>query len=169
MRKNFIAEQKYLIVGFVVVVAVFAGLVWASQPGQAPPSASGGPSALTADETRYDFGTVSMASGTVSHRFTFKNTGSSAVTLAKLYTSCMCTTATLQASGRSIGPFGMLGHGFVPSFSQALEPGAAGEIEVVFDPAAHGPAGVGRIDRVVTLEPDAGAPLEFKFTAVVTP
>jgi hypothetical protein len=62
----------------------------------------------------------------------------------------------------------MPGHGFIPSIGEILDAGASVDVEVVFDPAAHGPAGVGRIERVVTLENSAGAPLEFRFSANVT-
>ncbi|KKT83316.1 MAG: hypothetical protein UW81_C0021G0020, partial [Candidatus Giovannonibacteria bacterium GW2011_GWC2_44_9] len=41
--------------------------------------------------------------------------------------------------------------------------------EVVFDPAAHGPAGVGRIERAVYLENSASEALQLKFSATVTP
>ena len=39
----------------------------------------------------------------------------------------------------------------------------------VLAPAAHGPAGIGPIDRVVTIENSAGQPLELAFSANVTP
>jgi hypothetical protein len=81
----------------------------------------------------------------------------------------MCTTATLVTPSGRRGPFGMPGHTPIPSIRERLAPGEMAQVEVVFDPAAHGPAGVGRIDRTVTLQNDAGAPLELAFTAMVTP
>ena len=45
----------------------------------------------------------------------------------------------------------------------------AGFVEVVFDPTAHGPAGVGKIERVVTLENNSSSDLNIMFSAFVTP
>ena len=50
-----------------------------------------------------------------------------------------------------------------------MNPGDDAVVEVVFDPAAHGPAGIGPIERVVTIENSAGRPLELAFNATVTP
>jgi hypothetical protein len=82
----------------------------------------------------------------------------------------MCTTATLTtSSGRLYGPFGMPGHGFVPPTNAPLSPGQEASVRIVFDPAAHGPAGVGRVERVVTLEAPNARPLELRFVALVKP
>lgn len=89
----------------------------------------------------------------------------------------MCTNATLlhgdpsAGSGqvKKFGPFGMPGHGFVPKVNDAVNSGEEVSVEVVFDPAAHGSAGVGRIDRVVFVETESGLPLQLKFVAIVTP
>lgn len=67
------------------------------------------------------------------------------------------------------GPFGMPGHGAIPTINEALEPGTEATIEVVFDPAAHGPAGVGKVNRVVTVETASGEALQLSFQATVTP
>ena len=39
----------------------------------------------------------------------------------------------------------------------------------LFDPAAHGPSGLGRIERTVTLESAQAAPLELRMVVMVTP
>lgn len=171
MLKQFLIEQKNMLIGFVVVMIIFVGLVWLTQPGTSGggrTNKSGGV-VLAAAETDYDFGTVSMAAGNVSRRFTVKNPTDKPITLTKLYTSCMCTTASLLMGEKRVGPFGMAGHGFIPPISEVLEAGQTVEVEAVFDPTAHGPAGVGIIERMISLENDAGAPLEFRFSANVTP
>lgn len=81
----------------------------------------------------------------------------------------MCTTATLMMGGKQFGPYGMPGHGFIPKINETMDAGEEATVEVVFDPAAHGPAGVGRIERGITIENNAGRPLELGFTALVTP
>lgn len=120
-------------------------------------------------ENSYDFGAISMAKGEVSHQFKLKNTGEAAVVIEKMYTSCMCTTAALTVHGKRFGPYGMPGHGVIPKINQAIEKNEEAIVEVVFDPAAHGPAGIGRIQRVVTIENNTGQPVELQFAAVVIP
>ncbi len=139
---------------------------------QAATASSGRPTggiALASMAPYYNFGTVSMGAGNVAHRYTVSNLGSAPVTITKLFTSCMCTTATLVTPSARRGPFGMPGHAPIPIIRERLGPGEMAQVDVVFDPAAHGPAGVGQIDRTVTIENDAGAPLQLAFTAMVRP
>ncbi len=125
--------------------------------------------ALTANELSYDFGTVSMAAGNVTHKYWIRNTGSTPILIRKMYTSCMCTTAALVKGGKKSAAAGMPGHGFMPTLNEPLQPNEAAMVEVVFDPAAHGPAGIGRIERTVTIQTDLERPLELAFVATVTP
>ncbi len=162
------------ILPIVLVVVVTAGMVvllaLISKPGSSSGSTQTGESGLEIlGEAKFDFGTISMAQGKVRTEFRVKNTAALPVTLTKLFTSCMCTKASLTIGGETVGPFGMPGHIAVPSISETLEPGATATTTAEFDPAAHGPAGVGAINRKVTLENDAGSPLEFGFTAFVEP
>lgn len=120
------------------------------------------------DAAQHDFGTISMAQGNVSKRFKAKNISGKDVIIGKIYSSCMCTQARLYAKGKSFGPFGMPGHGPIPAINEKILPYEETEIEVIFNPRAHGPAGVGRIGRSVFLETDAGK-VELKINAYVTP
>ncbi len=140
-----------------------------SHQDMAMPSDKSDPNVLEAKETFHDFGTISMQNGKVSTTFKLKNIKTEPVVLTKLYTSCMCTDATLKINGKTEGPFGMLGHGFVKSFSDILPAGQEVEVEVVFDPNAHGPAGVGTIERTVTVEGQNGKLAELNIKATVTP
>ncbi len=124
---------------------------------------------LAAPETSYDFGGISMAAGKVTHNFEIENSSSSTIFLGKLYTSCMCTVAYFVNSDGEMGPFGMPGMGFIPPLNKELKPGEKATLRVVFDPAAHGPAGVGRIDRFVTLTDANGGTLQLEIKALVTP
>jgi len=128
-----------------------------------------GKRALTSDAPSFDFGRISMAKGKVSHRYSIQNTGAKPLTITKMFTSCMCTTATLITRSVQKGPFGMPGHGWLASVNESLAPGEAAQVDVVFDPAAHGPAGVGPTARTVTVVNDAGLALELQFNALVTP
>ena len=166
------------ILGILVLVVVLGGLVYLARPtgekqemeGMNEEQAGDVQGALIVlDHDNYDFGEVSMAKGNVTHSFKIKNTGEETVTIDKMYTSCMCTTAALMMGGKTWGPYGMPGHASIPKIGEMLNPGEEAEVETIFDPAAHGPAGVGRIERQVIVENSAGVPLELKFSAVVIP
>jgi len=127
-------------------------------------------SALIAEETFYDFGTIQMNNGKVSRVFNIKNTGTEDILLERVTTSCMCTVAYIVNGENKKGPFGMPGHGgLVPKANYTIKAGEAVVIEAVFDPNAHGPAGVGLIERVVQLEYNNGTILGLNFKAIVTP
>ena len=82
----------------------------------------------------------------------------------------MCTTAYLIGPQGEKGPFGMPGHGgAVRPANEIIKAGEGRDVKVVFDPNAHGPAGVGAIDRSIYLTDDAGDTLELGIKVVVTP
>lgn len=126
-------------------------------------------SVLAAPENSYNFGNVSMAGGKVNKEFAFTNPGNASVEIGRIYTSCMCTTAVLSLAGKNYGPFGMPGHGLIPAVRAEVASGEKGIIKVIFDPAAHGPAGVGPIEREVYVQTGDGATLLFRIAALVTP
>ena len=110
---------------------------------------------LTAEEMAFDFGMVPMYGGKVKHSFTLKNKGQGSVKISKIYTSCMCTEATLVSGKSKKGPFGMPGHGGLITFAnQEIGAGEEAIMEVEVDPAAHGPQGAGPAKKVVYIETD---------------
>lgn len=164
-------QNKKLVLTSLLVIVVLFSLFWLGRNGslnQIQP-AKVGSRFLTAGERSFDFGSISMAAGSVSHLFKIRNSSDKPVQIDEIYTSCMCTAASLIHNGKERGPFGMPGHGFIPEIGEKLNPDEEADVKVVFDPAAHGPAGVGLIERVVYLENDSGTPLELSFKAVVTP
>lgn len=165
-------QNKSIFLGAFVSLAILGGIIWlanTSAPANQEANANAGGGAIIASESSFDFGSISMAKGNVSHNFKIKNTGTGTAIINKIYTSCMCTVARLEVGGEKWGPFGMPGHGLVPNLKIKLSPGEEANVEAVFDPAAHGPSGVGSIERAVILENDSGNPLELQFTAMVTP
>ena len=169
--------MKNIAIYIIAVIAIIGGLVWLTRPDKSGADANYGASSLQTAEGEYDFGTISMAKGKVSKIFAVKNASAQAAFIEKIYTSCMCTEASLIKSSPStssgqtsrFGPFGMPGHGLVPKVNQTLNPGEETQVEVVFDPNAHGPAGVGAIERIVYVEEKERLPLELKIKAMVTP
>ena len=82
----------------------------------------------------------------------------------------MCTSAfNVEPNGSLKGPFKMPGMGYVPPANETIKAGESRVVRVVYDPNAHGPAGVGRIDRFVTLTDANGGTLQLEIKALVTP
>lgn len=140
---------------FVVPALIIAGAIalWAVKSSGSSPNQSGDPK-LKIGQKEYDFGTVSMAAGIIRKTFEIKNTGTADLEIENLRTSCHCTTAILTANGKKGPTFGMDGSAF---WSQKIPPGQTAELESIFDPAFHGPAGVGAATREIyftTNDPD---------------
>ena len=164
--------NKNTIIGIIISILVLGGIIFFARPspsGKEQANVVSGQGKLVLEKTDYDFGSVSMASGKVSSLLKIKNQGADPAVVRKIYTSCMCTEATLKKDGVDFGPFGMAGHGFVPRINQTIAPGEEAELRVEFDPAAHGPAGVGPVEREVYVETDGGDVLKYYFKALVTP
>lgn len=156
----------------IVVMALATVLVFVRPQGPqgAAAPANGAPAnGVSADRLLHDFGTISMKNGIATTLFTINNLSGQPVSMERLYTSCMCTKAYLLIDGEREGPFGMPGHGIVPRVDRVLQPGAQAQIEVQYDPNAHGPAGVGRIQRTVTIESSGRELVTFSIKALVTP
>ena len=165
-------KTKTIIVSVAFVLVIVGLLAWsnaASAPAAAPAGAE--KSALAASETFYDFGTISMKNGNVVKEFTITNPTDRSITVKSVLTSCMCTNAFVVSGAGSVkGPFGMPGHGgAAPPINELVGAGESRVIRVVYDPNAHGPAGVGRIDRSISLTDSAGGTLELGIRANVTP
>ncbi len=125
-------------------------------------------SPLRADPQQYDFGSIPINGGKVETVFQMSNTGSAPVRLVAVYTSCGCTTAVLEfADGSTAGPFGMPGHESETVLDHAVSAGEQFRVAVTFDPAAHGPAGTGRVMRTVTIHTEDGGTSEVGISADV--
>ena len=119
----------------------------------------------------WDFGSISMKDGNVTHNFEIKNEGTEPVVIKKVFTSCGCTTAfVIDASGKKYGEFGMPGHGLPSKTDIVVGPGDAAIVEAVYNPAAHGPAGVGLAKRSIYLETNSSVSpkVEVRFSALVS-
>jgi len=127
------------------------------------------PSSLTTQEALYDFGSISMSRGKVDHMFRVTNPTDKDVLLKDLSTSCMCTEAYIVNGSSKEGPFGMPGMGGMTATNAMIVARGTRDIDIVFDPAAHGPAGIGNIDRFAYLTDAGGATLRLEIKAIVTP
>ncbi|OHA88958.1 MAG: hypothetical protein A3C70_00400 [Candidatus Zambryskibacteria bacterium RIFCSPHIGHO2_02_FULL_43_14] len=161
------------IVSILIVILGIAGLVWWGRSAQnrvsANPNSNLSANALQALETLYDFGTISMRNGLVDHVFKVTNSSDKDIYVKKISTSCMCTSAYIESANGKKGPFGMEGMNYVPPANETIKAGESRDIRVVYDPNAHGPAGVGAIDRFIYLTDASGSTLQFEIRAIVTP
>lgn len=127
---------------------------------------------LSTDSPFFDFDTISMKNGVVSHMFEVENNGEEPIVINKVYTTCMCTTVDIMSFDKvKLGSFGMPGHGGADDKAKIMV--GQGEkilIEAHFDPAAHGPSGIGMIQRSIFLESNSLSmpKMELSFRAMVT-
>lgn len=170
--KNKIKNLIIYGIGIVFLVGIVALVIaGGSNDGDNTNSSPYSASVLSAVESSFDFGVLSMKDGDVFHAFEVKNEGVESVKIEKVYTSCMCTTVSITDShGKKYGQFGMQGHGSPSKTSIKVDPGESVIIEAVFDPAAHGPSGVGLAQRSIYIETNSSMSpkLELRFTATVT-
>ena len=98
----------------------------------------------------YDLGNVPIGGGIVTRKYEIKNTSNETLRIKKITTSCMCTEAKIVAGGKETRFYGMEGHGrVIPNVNFDIAGGETAKVIVNFDPAAHGPEGVGPFERVV--------------------
>lgn len=161
---------KTILISLSVALGLF-GLLLLGQGKQTADSHAdyGGIDTLSASEIMYDFGKISMKDGLVDHVFKVTNTSNEDVYIKSIYTSCMCTNAYIQSAKEEKGPFGMEGMGYVPPAKETIRAGESRDVRVVYDPNAHGPAGVGSIDRFVYLIDANGKSFQMEIKALVTP
>lgn len=157
-----------VVVGLLIFGYMAGGGTTASVQGAEESNVSGG--SLTASEVLYDFGTISMKNGEVTKEFKILNSSDKDIVVKKIETSCMCTRALfVLPDGRTKGPFGMASMGALTRINEIIKSDESRLIRVVYDPNAHGPAGVGQIDRFITVTDDSGDKVIFEIKALVTP
>ncbi len=162
--------MKKIIFIALIAILVLGGMTLFGRSRTDKPVINAASGILSIDRASHDFGRISMGAGNVSTAFIIQNNTSTDILVEKITTSCMCTVAYISGGDGRKGPFGMPGHGGPAGRAdEIIRSGESREIEIVFDPAAHGPAGVGKVERIIYLEDSLGRVTEFKFSALVTP
>jgi len=121
---------------------------------------------VVAEETAHEWGEINLNDGNVQKVFKITNSGTAPLVLSNVATSCMCTTAELSLGEEKSPKFGMHTKS---SYVLEVPAGETAELKVIFDPAFHGPSGVGPINRQVTVatnDPE-NPELNFMLTAMV--
>ena len=148
-------EIKYIVLGAFVFLLFLAGSVLlVSSESKTKGSNVSTPETLGLEisSNNVDLGEVSINGGIISRDYEIKNTSGSKLTFSRISTSCMCTTAMLTIGDKSTKFFGMEGHGDRnPPVNLELGAGEVAKVTVNFDPAAHGPQGVGPFERLIWL------------------
>lgn len=149
----------WVVVGIVVIGGAF---MLSSRDAEAPGSEMQVVSAVGVDRQLHDFGEIDINGGLVTTDFTLTNEGSEDVMITNGTTSCGCTTAEIGGID-----FGM--HEGMAS-SLTIPAGESRDLTVIFDPLAHGPAGVGLAQRSVYLQTNSSftPQLEVRIKALVT-
>lgn len=150
----------------VTLLIIVGGTWWSSRPDTVAGATSVGDAVAQVMESTHDWGDIPINGGKVEKIFDIKNDGSGTLELFNVSTSCMCTTARLILGDRKSPEFGMHGKS---SYKMEVPSGETAQLKVVFDPAFHGPSGVGPIDRKIKVETNDldERDLSFALTAVV--
>jgi len=168
-------KTKTIIIWVLAIFALLVLLMWAgsknmsSQSSNNPISINETGNQLTVPKKLYNFGTISMKNGLVDHIFKVTNSSNKDIYVKSIYTSCSCTTAYIKTANGEKGPFGMEGMGYLSSADEIIKAGESRNIKVVYNPNAHGPAGVGAIERFIMLTDNSGKTLQLEIKALVTP
>ncbi len=168
-NQNSAAIGKGPVIIIALILVVLAGFFVIGERTSGQSGQDGDVGQLQSSEKLYDFGTISMAKGNVEKIFKITNPTDKDIFVKTVTTSCMCTSAYIENGGAEKGPFKMPGMGYVPPANETIKAGGSIDIKVVYDPAAHGPAGVGPIDRFVYLKDADGGKIQLEIKANVTP
>jgi hypothetical protein len=162
-------SEKKIIIGVIVftMLLLIGGVVLLSGGSSTSATVTTSQNAkATVDQKNFDWGQINMKGGNVSKTFTIKNTGTDALKLTNIKTSCHCTKAQVKIGNNSSPYFGM---NSVSPWIGEVPPGQEAQLEVIFDPAYHGPQGVGPINRLVAVETNdkSSSRIEFSLTGTV--
>ena len=167
-------DTKILIAGLgVMFILLFVLAFWlvgrAQKPAEEGLSANSQIAGLVANPEFFDLGQVPINGGIVTKEYEVKNATDKKMKLRKIATSCMCTTASIKIGEKETKYFGMEMHTDKnPVLNMEVNSGEIARVTVKFDPAAHGPEGVGPFDRIVWLYfSDPTGVKELKFSGKV--
>ncbi len=160
-------DKKLIVAVLAATVVIMAGGVLVLNSSSSPQiTASQNAKAYVSDPTSHDWGNVDYGGGVVKKSFTIRNSGTDALRLYNIRTSCHCTRAYVTIGGRDSPNFGM---DSVSSWTGEVASGKEAKITAVYDPAFHGPSGIGPFTRFVSVETNdkANPKLTFTLTGIV--
>lgn len=160
-------DKKIIIVMIVsTIILLFGGIFFLTKTtGTSQITTTQNAKAYVADPTSFDWGPVPMNKGNVTKVFTIKNTGTDTLKLYNIKTSCHCTKAYVSINKVDSPSFGM---DSLSSWTGEVPKGTEAKLTVIFDPAYHGPSGMGAINRFVSVETNDRANSKLTFTLTGT-
>ncbi len=148
-------SKKALIVILGVFIFIVGGIYLINRSESTIPgseTAQVDPSLVTLTPESYDIGRVLMKDGIITREYEIKNSSKDPLRIKKIVTSCMCTRAQVIIGDKKTRAYGMEMQGDLnPSINFDIPGESVAKLVVKFDPAAHGPQGVGKINRSVAL------------------
>ena len=144
--KSIILIVGALLITTLLIIGVAYGFTKVSQKQVVVPTAG---AQATADNTSIDWGEIKYTGGKVKATYRITNNGTETLKLYGATTSCACTSATITANGKVSPSFGM--HAPLATTIE-VAPGKDAIVEALFDPAFHGPGGIGPITRTITIQ-----------------
>lgn len=161
-------NDKKIIIGLIALtILVLGGGIYVLSVASAPVTITSSQNAKAeTGEKTFDWGNIPINGGNATKTFTIKNAGSDVLKLTGVKTSCTCTKAQVIIDGKTSPYFSM--HA-TSSWVGEVAPGKEAQLTIIFDPAFHGPTGVGAMERLISLQTnDAQNPnLEFLLKGVV--
>ena len=162
-------ETKFIVGTALLTLAVIVGLAFffSAKGSQEKTLVMTEVKGVEAPVTHYELGDVPINGGVVTKEYEIKNASGKDIELIKIVTSCMCTSASVKTGNGETRFFAMeMAGDRNPSINFKIKKDETAKVTVRFDPAAHGPAGTGPFDRVVSLYFDGGIK-ELTFKGVV--
>lgn len=159
MNKQSLAKfefsKKVVYVFLAVLILLAGGVFWASRSRNSTPDSAlvrVEPQDVQVSPEIYDLGKIPMKNGFVTREYEIKNNSENILRVKKIATSCMCTRAQIVLENKRTRFYGMeMGGAKNPNINFDIPGKTTAKLNVRFDPAAHGPAGVGAFERSVWL------------------
>lgn len=161
-------NEKKILVSLVVatLLLIGGGAFFLMKTMTAEPISASESVKVAAVERNFDWGEIRINGGNATKTFLIKNDGTDNLKLYNIKTSCTCTKAQVEIEGVKSPLFSM--HS-TSSWRGEVLPGREAKLTVIFDPAFHGPSGIGPITRLVSVDTNdpRNLKLEFNLTAKV--
>lgn len=144
-------NEKKIVIAMILgtIVLLFGGIFFLSKTTATPQITASQNAKAAVVGTSFDWGNIPMYKGLAVKSFIIKNSGTDTLKLFNIKTSCHCTKAYATINGVDGPRFGMAD---LSSWVGIVAPGGEAKITAEFDPAYHGPQGVGSINRFVSVE-----------------
>ncbi|MDP3733378.1 MAG: DUF1573 domain-containing protein [Candidatus Daviesbacteria bacterium] len=161
-------NKKIVIIFITITILILGGGIFLlSSTTSAPAKVTTSQNAkILVNEKTFDWGNILYSGGNATKTFTIKNTGTDILKLTNIKTSCTCTKAQISIDGKTSPYFSM--HS-TSGWVGEVAPNNEAQLTVIFDPAFHGPTGVGPVERLISLETNdrENSKIEFSLKGVV--